>query len=179
MKKVLIVVAGLIVALLAGSQLIPAEWKVGRSTVIAAKPQAIYPLVADWKNWEQWSAFKTPSMTFTYSGKASGLGAICLAKDGKMEVHNEIVAADPAKGITYKCTVAGWDPCDCTIAFTPEGTGTKVDFSYAGRYGRNPLHRLMGLVLNPTMGKPLQGGLDNLKRLVEAKGATPKGKTGR
>jgi hypothetical protein len=169
MKKVLYAVLALVGLVLVGSQMIPAEWKVTRTIVIHAEPQALYPLVADWRNWDQWSAFKTPDMTFEFSGKASGVGAICRVKAPNMEVENEIIEADPAKGIVYACRVKGFDPGTCGLAFSPEGSGTKVTFTYAGTVGRNPLHRFFGLMADKAMGKPLSDGLANLKKVAEEK----------
>lgn len=169
MKKIILGVLALVFLILAGGMLVPSHCKASRSIVIQAKPQAIYPLVADWRNWDKWAAFKVPDAVITHSGKASGVGAVCFVKSKSMEITNEIVKADPATGITYECSMPGWPKSSGIIAFSPEGNATKVEYSFEGNNGYNPIARIFSLFMMPKMKKAFEDGLNNLKKIAETK----------
>src|SRR5947209_19365442 len=69
---IVIVVFAIIVAMR------PAEFRVTRSTVMAAPPAAVFAQVNDFRKWEAWSPWAKldPTMKQTYEGAASGTGAI-------------------------------------------------------------------------------------------------------
>src|SRR4051812_11755306 len=76
--------AAFILALALGASLLvgrymPTQVAVSRSATIAAPPQTIYPLIADFRNgWPQWNAFddEDPGIAYAYSGPAMGAGAV-------------------------------------------------------------------------------------------------------
>ena len=90
--KALLVVVLLIAAMvLLGGMLVSPKFDVARSTTIAAPPEAVYPLVADPRRWKDWSVWnrRDPQMAMSYSGAASGAGAVWEWKsrsegDGRM-----------------------------------------------------------------------------------------------
>lgn len=56
----------------------PDSFRLERSTHISATPDKVVPLVADFHRWAEWSPWEhiDPSMQRSYSGPASGVGAI-------------------------------------------------------------------------------------------------------
>ncbi|HEV7707120.1 MAG TPA: SRPBCC family protein, partial [Asanoa sp.] len=69
-------------------------YTVSRSIDIAAPPARIYPKIADFHNWTQWSPWEDmdPDIKREYSGAESGLGAAYAwsgntkAGKGRMEI---------------------------------------------------------------------------------------------
>ena len=110
----------------------PDEFRVQRSITINAPQQTVFELVNDYRNWGAWSPWekKDPAMKRSYSGPASGKGAL-YAWDGNGEVgkgsmliteatpsqvslnldfekpfegHNKVVFAIESKGLTTDVT---------------------------------------------------------------------------
>ena len=110
----------------------PDEFRVQRSIAINAPQQTVFELVNDYRNWGAWSPWekKDPAMKRSYSGPASGKGAL-YAWDGNGEVgkgsmliteatpsqvslnldfekpfegHNKVVFAIESKGLTTDVT---------------------------------------------------------------------------
>jgi hypothetical protein len=103
LKILLIIVAVIIVLLLAVvvfASTRPDTFHVERTAVINAPPEKIFPLIADFREWQAWSPYekKDPAMKRTMSGSASGLGAV-YSWDGNSNVgagRMEIVEATPS-----------------------------------------------------------------------------------
>ncbi|MBV9259777.1 MAG: SRPBCC family protein, partial [Pseudolabrys sp.] len=86
-------IAGVLVA----AAMKPDTFEVKRSLAIAAPPGKIYPLIADFKAWPQWSPYenKDPNMKRSYGSVSNGKGAT-YAWDGDKNVGSgsmEIVDA--------------------------------------------------------------------------------------
>ena len=56
----------------------PDTFSVQRATVVKAPPERIFPLINDFHQWGTWSPYenKDPAMKRSYSGVASGKGAV-------------------------------------------------------------------------------------------------------
>lgn len=70
------------------------EYEVVRRATVAAPPQAVYDLIADFHRWPEWSPWEDldPEMQRTFSGAESGVGAAYewrgnrKAGEGRMEI---------------------------------------------------------------------------------------------
>jgi uncharacterized protein YndB with AHSA1/START domain len=155
--------------------LLPSQYKVERTVVIQAKPEAIYPLVSQLKRWEEWSPWTKeldPTMTQTYSGPEGGTGAVMSwtgerTGSGSMKVTK----GDPAHGIAYDLDFEnGGSTSSGVILFEPEADGgTQVRWTNVGDAGLNPVRRYINLMLDKWIGEDFRKGLDKLKQKVEAK----------
>lgn len=151
----------------------PDSFRVERSTRIEAPADNIFPLVNDLRAWNGWSPYdaKDPAMQRTFSGPASGPGAV-YAWSGNREVGQgrmEILAATPPSQVTIQLDFIQPFQARNTAEFTlrPEGTGTKVTWAL---HGPSPyISKLMGLVFNldHMVGNDFEVGLANLKRVAE------------
>lgn len=151
----------------------PDSFRVERSTRIEAPADNIFPLVNDLRVWNGWSPYdaKDPAMQRTFSGPASGPGAV-YAWSGNRDVGQgrmEILAATPPSQATIQLDFIQPFQARNTAEFTlrPEGTGTKVTWAL---HGPSPyISKLMGLVFNldHMVGNDFEVGLANLKRVAE------------
>jgi uncharacterized protein YndB with AHSA1/START domain len=171
LKWVLVVVLGLAAVLVTGGLLLPATFKVSRSVVVNAAPEAVYPLVADPRRWKAWSVWnrRDPKMEITYSGPDSGTGAAWAWKspsegDGKMT----FTAAEPGRRVAYDLYFPDFGTTSRgELVFAPEGSGTRVTWVMNGDMGSNVLFRWMTLFADGMVGKDFEGGLANLRQLAE------------
>lgn len=76
-KRVLLTLVFVVVALAAIAYALPSHYRVVRTVDIDAPPSKIYPLVAEVRAWKQWSAWnqRDPNMEIVYAGPPSGVGA--------------------------------------------------------------------------------------------------------
>src|SRR5690242_10159044 len=74
---VLIAIAVVLAAFLAFIAMQPPEFRVSRSTAIAAPPADVFPQVNDLHNMNEWSPWlePDPNIKLTYEGPAAGKGA--------------------------------------------------------------------------------------------------------
>ncbi|SKB07741.1 Polyketide cyclase / dehydrase and lipid transport [Prosthecobacter debontii] len=172
-KKILIVLALAIIALVVVIQRQPDEFTVTRSTVMDASPQAVYEQVNDLHQWQDWSPWAKldPQATATFTGPATGEGS-SFAWSGNNEVgegKQTIVESRPGELVRFKLEFirpfAGTNDVDFT--FKPEGTGTRVTWTMSGK--ANFISKTMGLVMDcdKMCGDFFVQGLANLKAIVE------------
>ena len=77
-KKIFLLLLGVMAILAVYAALQPPEFNVARSKTINAQPEAIFPLINDFHSWEKWSPWAKidPAMKETFEGAPSGEGAI-------------------------------------------------------------------------------------------------------
>ena len=147
---------------------------VERSTTVVAPPSAIYPLLVDFRRWQEWSPWEglDPAMRRTYSGAPSGPGAVYgwsgnrKAGQGRMEITeatpDEQVAIDLAFDRPFRSRNV------IRLALRPQDGGTGVTWAMTGP--RPLLMRLLGFVfsMDKIVGKDFDRGLAQLKAVAEA-----------
>ena len=164
-------VLGLVAVLLLGGLLLPGTFAVARSVQVNAAPDKVYAMVADPRRWKDWSVWmqRDPAMDVTYSGAASGVGAVWAWKsksqgDGRMS----LTAAEPPARLAYDLFFPDFGTTSTgELRFEPAAGGTKVSWTMQGDMGRNPLYHWFALFSDRLIGKDFDAGLANLKALAE------------
>ena len=169
--KILIGLVALLVLLAIVGFMLPRQFRVERSMTMAASAEKIYPMVAEPKNWPKWGVWnqRDPGMKVEFSGPASGVGAK-WSWQSKSEGNGgmEFTAAEPNKQIVYKLSFPEMGmESKGELSFAADGTGTKVTWTNEGEFGNNPFVRYFGLMMDGMVGKDFDGGLKNLKAIVE------------
>ncbi|AXQ30119.1 polyketide cyclase [Solimonas sp. K1W22B-7] len=178
-KKILIALALAIAALLGYAATQPDIFRVERSTVVQAPAEQIYPLIADFHRWTQWSPYEKldPALKRTYGGAESGLGASYAWEgdknvgSGRMEITE---ATAPSKiGIKLDFMVPFEAHNQAEFTLQPEGSGTRVSWAMHGP--ANFMSKLMGTLFNmdKMVGGDFEKGLATLKSVAEATPAAP------
>lgn len=153
----------------------PDTFVVQRSTEIKSTPAAIYPFIADFHQWANWSPYEhlDPKMEKSYDGKESGLGAKYNWEGnekvgaGKMEI---IEAAPPSKvaiRLDFSKPFEGHDVAEFTLV--PKGEETSVTWSMRGPSSFMMKFAGMFMNMDEMLGKDFESGLENLKNLAEKK----------
>jgi uncharacterized protein YndB with AHSA1/START domain len=168
---VVLAIAVAIVLILAATK--PNTFSVQRAAIVKAPPETIFPLINDFRKWGTWSPYehKDPAMKRTFSGTASGKGAV-YAWDGDKNVGTgrmEILEASAPSKIVIKLDFYTPFEAHNTAEFTmlPQDDATRVTWRM---HGPAPfMARIMHVFINidKMVGKDFEAGLANLKRLTE------------
>lgn len=151
----------------------PDAFRIERSTNIQASPEKIFTLINDFKQWEKWSPWEKidPALKRTYSGSASGIGAI-YAWHGDKNVgqgNMEIIEASPFSKVTIKLDLIAPFAAHNTVEFTLIKKGGTTNLTQA-MYGSRPyISKLMELFfsMEKMIGGKYEEGLANLKNIAE------------
>jgi uncharacterized protein YndB with AHSA1/START domain len=168
---VVLVIAIAVVLILAATK--PNTFSVQRAIAIKAPPERIFPLINDFHQWASWSPYenKDPAMKRSFSGAASGTGAV-YGWDGNKNVGSgrmEILDASTPSKIIIKLDFLKPFEAHNTAEFTmlPQGDATSVNWVM---HGPAPfLSKMMQVFMNmdKMIGKDFEIGLANLKGLAE------------
>jgi uncharacterized protein YndB with AHSA1/START domain len=174
-KKTLLGFVAILVLFLAVAAFQPADFRVARSTTIAAPPAMVFEQVNTLKNWEAWSpwAKRDPKMKLTDGGPAAGVGAT-YAWAGNSEVGEgrlTITESQPHERIAIRLEFAKPFAATNTSEFLlkPEGAETHLTWSLAGQ--NDFLGKCFGLLMNfdKMIGRDYEQGFENLRGVL----ATP------
>lgn len=170
-KRILLGLIVLVVALVALAYALPSHYYVVRSIDVAAPPSKIYPLIADMHAWKLWSAWnqRDPNMEVVYSGPQSGSGAQ-WKWHSKSEGNGEMTftSAEVDHRLGYSLFFPDFDS-HASGAITLDAispTITHVTWTNDGELGNNPMMRWMGLAMDRMVGDDFSIGLNNLKALA-------------
>lgn len=169
----IIVLAFAVMALVAFVVTRPDTFRLERSTTIAAPPEAVYPLIADFHRWTAWSPWEKmdAELKRTYGGAESGVGAAYGWEGAKTGVGRmEIIEATPASRILIKLDFIKPFEAHNTADFAiePAAGGSKVTWAMYGP--QTFMSKLMGLVFSTEkmVGPSFEQGLRDLKAAAEA-----------
>lgn len=149
----------------------PDTFEVMRSVDVKAPPAKVYPLVADFRRWGQWSPYETMGpMERRYSGAPSGIGARYDWQGDKPGMGSmEIVRAEEPHRIELKLDFVKPIEAHNLVDFTfvPKGELTTVTWDMHGPlpYVFKIFHVIFDM--DAMVGKDMETGLAALKVIVE------------
>jgi uncharacterized protein YndB with AHSA1/START domain len=174
-KKILLVLAALILIFVVIVALQPADYRVERSATMAAPPATVFEEVNDFHNWDKWSPWAKldPAAKYTFEGPSSGTGAI-LRWAGNSDVGEgsmTILESRPSELIRIKLAFIKPFEDTATVEFTfkPEGDKTNVTWSMFGKNNFIGKAMCMFMSMDKMVGDKYAEGLANLKAVAEAK----------
>ena len=172
-KKILLVLALALVAILVVAVFRPDTMHVARSATIAAPPSAVFAVVNDFRRWDDWSPWSKldPEMKVNFEGPPIGVGAV-YKWSGNNEVgegSTTLVESVPDEKVGMKLAFVRPFPGESDVQFTfaPEGAGTKVTWEMSGH--NSFAGKVIGLVMNceKMVARQYDQGLSNLKAVAE------------
>lgn len=175
MRWILYILAFLVVLVLAGF-LFPREVTLERSVYIAKPPQAVFPYVNDFRNFNSWSPWYQldPATEYEYSEPSAGLGATMSWTSENANVgsgRQTITASEPYSLVRTDLDFGGQGTAVAEFRLQPQGSGTNITWWFTSDMGTGPIARWMGLLVKNMVGKSYQQGLDKLKNMVESSDA--------
>jgi polyketide cyclase/dehydrase/lipid transport protein len=171
LKKILIAFATVVGLVLAIGLVLPSKYRVERSTVLQAPPEALYRHVASlqrWQEWAPWNVKRYPGSQWTFGGPAEGVGAVrSWSGEDVGQGTLSLTEADPKTGVAYEVSVAqGRYLARGRISFAPEGSGTRVTWVDEGGIGGNPLAHYWVPLLRSRLGADMEAGLARLAKVA-------------
>ncbi len=173
LKKIALVLFGLVALVLLAASLQPDTFSVERSVTVRAPAAKIYPLLVDFHQFGQWSPWEhlDPAMQRTFSGAASGVGAVYAWK-GNDQVgagRMEITEVTPDARITLKLDFLTPFESHNNTVYTLQSKGDQTTVTWA-MSGPSPfITKIMTtfVSMDRMVGKDFERGLANLKTVAE------------
>ncbi len=149
------------------------NYRISRSTSIAADPALVHRLVNDFHEWRVWSPWEDldPDLERTYGGADSGVGAH-YAWSGNRKAGQgsmEITGSTPEEVEVRLVFLKPWKATnEVTFVLTASRDGTDVTWAMTGE--QRGLMAVVGRVVSTDrlVGKDFEKGLARLKAATEA-----------
>ena len=168
---VVLAIAIAVVLILAASK--PNTFSVQRAIAIKAPPERIFPLINDFHQWASWSPYenKDPAMKRSFSGAASGKGAVYgwegnnNVGSGRMEILDTATPSKIVIKLDFFKPFEGHNTAEFTML--PQGDATNLNWVMRGPAPF--ISKLMQVFMNldHMIGRDFEVGLANLKKLTE------------
>lgn len=173
LKKILIVLAVLVIAFVVYVAQRPADFRVERSTTISAPAAVIFGRVNDLHAWQEFSPWAKldPAAKVTFTGPQAGVGS-AFAWDGNSDVGEgtmTITESKPAELVRFRLDFLKPMPGTSTADFTfrQSGSGTVVTWSMFGKNNFVCRAVCVFMDMDKMVGGQFEEGLAKLKALSE------------
>ena len=172
LKKILIVIAVLVIGVLLYANTKPDSFSVKRSITIKASPEKIAMLINDFNRWPTWSPWEKldPTMKKTLSGPASGVGSV-YEWEGNSKVGQgrmEILESTPTQIKIKLDFIKPFEGHNITVfTLQPQGELTTVTWDMSGP--SNYMSKLMQVFMNmdTMIGNDFEKGLAAMQAQAE------------
>lgn len=153
---------------------LPQDWVVTKTCVIEASPEAIYPLVSNFKTgWVQWNVFDIEDKkgVYIYEQPLDGTGAYRSWKSTKIgNGWQKIASANPTVGVDVETFLERRQfRMLGEIRLVKMGNNTQVIFTQKGRVGKGIFLRYLIRAMDLGLGEVMEKSLENLKKTAESK----------
>jgi uncharacterized protein YndB with AHSA1/START domain len=156
----------------------PAEFRVARSTTIAAPRAVVFPLVNDLHAFQQWNPYakKDPAMTQSFEGPPAGPGAVYKWKGNPEIGEGSMTITETRPDELVRIRLEFLEPFRAinTVDFTFETQGdqTAVTWSMAGTNNLTAKAIQLFVDMDEMVGGDFDKGLADLKALAEGRAAS-------
>jgi uncharacterized protein YndB with AHSA1/START domain len=174
LTKILIALAAIVVVLVVVVATRPSEYRVARTTTVAAPPAVVFAHVNDFHKWEAWNPWGKidPAMKHAYEGAPAGVGAM-YTWAGNNEVGEgrmTVTESRPSELIRVRLEFLKPFKATSTAEFTfkPEGDRTAVTWSMTGdvNFVAKAIHLFVSM--EKMIGGQFEKGLAQMKAVAEA-----------
>lgn len=158
----------------------PDDFRIVRTTTIAAPAAIVFSQVDDFHNWEEWSPWAKldPDCKNTFEGASSGTGAV-FAWDGNDKVGaGKMTILESRANELIKIKLEFFRPMEgvntTEFTFKPEGGKTLVTWDMSGTY-KTFFPKVICTLMNmdKVVGTQFEQGLTKLKSVAEAAKKSP------
>lgn len=174
LKKILIALAAIVLIFLVVVAMQPSDFRVERTSTIAAPQADVFANVNDFHKWEAWSPWAKldPAAKVAFEGPEAGQGAVMTWAGNDKVGEGKMTLVESRPSDLVKINVDFVKPFEGSIisefTFKPEGDQTAVTWAMAGHH--NFFEKALCLVMNGTkmIGDDMEKGLAQLKSVVES-----------
>jgi len=172
LKKIIAVIAAILVLVAVVGFLLPRHAHVARSVTINRPASLVYATVNSFLLFPKWSPWQDldPNMHQTTEGPRDGVGAkLVWSGNDKVGSGTQLITASTLdSSVASDLDFGGMGAAKSLITLTPEGTMTKATWSLDIDMGANPVGHYFGLTMDRMIGKDFAAGLAKLKTLLES-----------
>lgn len=153
----------------------PADFRITRSTTIAAPAAAIFTHVNDFRKWKTWSPWEKldPAMKRTFEGAPAGTGAGYTWAGNNEVGSGRMTMTESRPGELIRVRLEFEKPFRATnqaeFTFKPDGDRTIVTWTMTGRKNFISKGITLFMDMDGMVGGMFEKGLTQLKVLAEAK----------
>lgn len=177
LKKILAVVAVVVLAFVIIVATRPADFRVTRSAILIAPPEAVFTQVNNFHNWDAWSPWAKldPNATITFEGPESGVGASFGWAGNNQVGEGKMTIAEIRTNELIRLNMEFLKPMKAAstteFTFVPNDNGTTVTWTMSGK--NNFMGKAVSLFMDcdKIIGGQFEKGLANLKSTVETTAA--------
>jgi effector-binding domain-containing protein len=170
-KKIIFIIAGLIVLLVLIGYVLPASLIISKSYTINAPASAVFEEINDLERWQTWQYWNTldPDMKITYGEKKVGTGASYSWEGPKLGTGNlGISESIPDKSIVIYMDFGG-SPAQGFYSLEPNGENTQLNINFSNDTGMNPIGRWINVFMKGEIEKSFDYAGEKIKSIAEAK----------
>ncbi len=173
LKKLFLAFVAAVAVLLVWAALRPDHFSVQRSVVVAAAPEAVYPLVSDLRAFNRWNPFaaQDPAIKIEYEALTAGPGAAYRwtgekAGAGRMAITEAVAPTKVLVALDFTAPMEGHNTVEFSLV--PQGPG-RTQVTWAMRGPMPYLNRLVTIFfdMDAMVGGQFESGLAALKALAE------------
>jgi uncharacterized protein YndB with AHSA1/START domain len=173
LKKILLVLAALVLIFVVVVAMQPSEFQMERSTTVTAPPADVFAQVNDFRKMNAWSPWKDldPNAKFGFDGPPEGQGMIMTWSGNSQVGEGKMTLTESKPNELVKIKVEMIKPMEgsstAEFTFKPEGDKTAVTWSTAAHH--NFVQKAMCLIMNgkKMMSEMMDKGLAQLKTAAE------------
>ena len=174
LKISLIALSAIIVVFLIIVAMQPSSYRVARSLVIAAPPDAVFPHMNELEKWEAWNPWGKAdrNIKLTYGGPASGVGA-SYSWAGNNEVgegQTTIIESRPGESVKYKLewTKPMSASSEMEFTFKPQGNQTALTVNVTGEKNFMAKAFCLFMSMDKMIGGKFEQAFVDLKAIAES-----------
>ncbi len=171
-KKIILILAGIIIALALIGFLLPRNAHVERSIRIDRPASMVYATVNSFALFPQWSPWQhlDSNMVQTSEGPREGVGAkLTWSGNDKIGTGTQLITASiPNQSVRSDLSFGAMGTSKAALILAAAGSATTVKWTLDSDMGFGPIGRYFGLLMDSMVGKDFDSGLRNLKSLVES-----------
>ncbi len=173
-RKLLLVLGSLVLAVILGGYLLPRQVEVERHVLVKQTPERLFAILNNMRRFNEWSPWhgRDPNTRYEFFGPEQGVGAGMRWFSEKPEVGQGaqvILASRPFEQVDVELDFGPEGKALAWYRLKPVEGGTRVSWAMRSTFGPNPAERYIGLVLDGLVGPDFEQGLNNLKALAEGR----------
>lgn len=169
LKKIGIGVLAVVALVVLVGLVLPKDYRVERSVVVAAAPEKVFAQVNSLRNWQPWSPWiaKDKTIKNTYEGPEAGVGAkVSWTSEDSGNGTQEIVESSANQSIRMQLDFGEMGVAQSYWQFKSEGAGTHVLWGMEGE-SSGVVGGYLSLMMDSFVGPDYEDGLARLQRHVE------------
>lgn len=174
--NVFVGILGFFAILFIVSLFFPRKYLIKKSITIDKSVNETFDYLNNIKNWNDWSPWNTDldsTLTFFYSKKDTGTGAVQYFRGNQIGMGSFKITNSQTNSVLAYTFNLHFNEANfisgATFYFEPTGNNTLLSWIDSGDVGYNPLHRFMLPAKIKSTEAAFAEGLNNIKKAAESK----------